>query len=126
MAATDLAHAELTERLIAQFFTVYNELGGGFAEAVYANAYAIALAEAGIDCDRERAVEVRFRGRRVGVGRPDFIAAGAVVVECKAVRILEDWQLGQVLHYLKATGLSVALLLNFGPKPSFKRIVNRG
>ena len=118
-----LIHAELTERLIAAFYGIYNELGGGFAESVYANAYAIALTEAGIPFEREPAITIRFHGHPVGSGRPDFIVAGAAIVECKAVKALDDWHLSQVLHYLRATGLTVALLLNFGPRASFKRVV---
>jgi len=122
-SAERLAHGALTDRLIKAFFEVHQELGGGFSETLYANAYEIALKGAGIAFERERAVSVRFRGQIVGVGRPDFIADGAVIVECKAVRQLDDWHRGQLLHYLRASGLTVGLLLNFGPRPTFARIV---
>jgi len=118
-----LAHGGLTDQLIKLFFAVHQELGGGFAEAVYANAYAIALQDAATSFERESPTSVWFRGRVVGVGRPDFIVAGSVIVECKAMRAVEDWHRGQVLHYLRSTGLTVGLLLNFGPRPSFVRIV---
>jgi GxxExxY protein len=118
-----LIHGKLTERLIRHFYEVCNELGGGFVESVYSGAYDIALRDAGIPFERERGVEIRFRGKVVGVGRPDFIVAGAVVIECKAVKALEEWQLGQVLHYLRATGLHVGLLLNFGPRPTVRRVL---
>jgi len=118
-----LLHAGLTDRLLAVFYRAYNELGGGFAESVYANAYAIALGEAGIPFEREATITIEFRGRAVGSGRPDFIVAGAVIVECKAVKSLDDWHLSQALHYLRASGLPVALLLNWGPRAGFKRVV---
>jgi GxxExxY protein len=118
-----LLHAELTDSLIGIFYRTYDELGGGFAESVYANSYAIALQEAAIAFEREAPIEIRFHGQVVGVSRPDFIVATTVIVECKAVKALEEWHLGQVLHYLRATKCRVALLLNFGPKASIKRIV---
>ena len=122
-ARSRLLHAELTDRLLALFYGVHTELGGGFTESVYARAYAIALAEALIPFEREATIPIRFHGQVVGTGRPDFVAAGKVIVECKAVRALDDWHTSQVLHYLRASGMSVALLLNFGPRASFKRIV---
>jgi GxxExxY protein len=123
MDASHLLNAELTERLIGAFYRTYDELGGGFAESVYANSYAIALQEADISFVREAPIEITFRGHVVGVSRPDFIIANTVIVECKAVKALEVWQLSQVLHYLRATKCRVALLLNFGPRASIKRIV---
>jgi GxxExxY protein len=118
-----LRHADLTRRLIGLFYDVYRELGGGFAESVYANACAIALRETGLPFERETAIPIRYHGELVGTGRPDLIVAGTVIVECKAVKALEDWHTSQVLHYLRASGLEVALLLNFGPRASFKRVV---
>lgn len=121
--AEGLIQGQLTKRLIGVFYDVRNELVGGFVESVYAGAYEIALRASGIPFERERGVKIRFRGHVVGVGRPDFVVADAVVVECKAVSALEEWHLGQVIHYLRATGLYVGLLLNFGPRPTLKRVL---
>lgn len=122
-APSHLAESVLTDKLLRLFYDVFNELGGGFVESVYAHALAIALTAEGIGFVREPSVPIMFRNTVVGIGRPDLIVAASVIVECKAVRAIEGWHRSQVLHYLRASGLQVALLLNFGPRPEFKRIV---
>lgn len=122
--AVRLAHGELTGRLLRIFFEVYNELGPGFLESVYAQAYAIALTQDNIRFEREASLSVRFRGQPVGVCRPDFVVAGAVVIECKAASALASSHRAQIMNYMRATGLQVGLLLNFGPVPEFKRVIN--
>jgi GxxExxY protein len=119
-----LLHSELTHRLIGLFFDVYKELGGGFLEHVYREAFAISLRDAGLPFARESSIPVHFRGRVVGSFKPDFIVEDAVIVECKALRALEDAHLAQVLNYLRAARLSVGLLLNFGPQREFRRLVS--
>jgi GxxExxY protein len=119
-----LAHGELTGKLLRIFFDVYNELGSGFLESVYSQAYAQVMREEGIPFEREAFLTVLFRGKPVGVCKLDFVVAGVVVIECKAVSSLASIHRGQLLHYLRATGLEVGLLLNFGPAPEFKRIIS--
>ncbi len=118
-----LIEEELTGRVIRAFYDVYNELGGGFLESVYEGAMAIALGEDGLTVGRQAPIPVRFRGRIVGDFRADLIVEGRVMLELKACRALEPAHEAQVLHYLKATGVPVGLLLNFGAKPVFKRFV---
>ena len=118
-----LLHRELTGKLLKYFFEVYNELGSGFLEAVYVQAYANVLRDARIPFEREIRLTVRFRGETVGICKPDLIVANAVVIECKAVSLLDASHRAQLWNYLRATGLEVGLLLNFGPVPEFKRIV---
>jgi GxxExxY protein len=79
-----LKHQELTARIIRVFFEVYNELGFGFLESVYAEALGSAFREAGLTVEREMPLEVRFRGRVVGQFRADLVVGGAVLVETKA------------------------------------------
>ena len=121
---THLLQRELTGRLLKIFFDVYNELGAGFLESVYASAFAYLLREEGVPFEREATAEVFFRSASVGICRLDFLVDRSVVVECKAVGALDSAHRGQLLHYLRATGLEVGLLLNFGPVPEFKRIAN--
>jgi GxxExxY protein len=118
-----MKHGPLTERVIGAFYDVYNELGSGFLEAVYEEALAIVLHQAGLPFERQVATPVHFRGHRVGDYRADMIIDDSIVVEIKAVPVLNMAHEGQLLNYLRATRLEVGLLLNFGDKPSFKRKV---
>ena len=114
-------HEELTKRVIGIFYEVYNELGSGFLESVYEAAMELALRQAGLSVQRQRAIEVRFRGHTIGDFRGDLVVEGVLLVELKAVKALESAHEAQVLNYLRATDLEVGLLLNFGPKPEVKR-----
>ncbi|MCI0621989.1 MAG: GxxExxY protein [Acidobacteria bacterium] len=118
-----LKHYELTEKIIGVFFQVYNELGHGFLESVYLEAMAIALLDAGLVVGKQSSIPVWFRGRQVGDFRPDFFVENLVILELKAVRALESSHDAQLLNYLRATDIEIGLLLNFGPKPQFKRMV---
>lgn len=116
-------HADVTDGVLRVFYEVYNELGGGFLEIVYHRAFALALRQAGLSVAAEVAVPVHFRGVVVGDFRADLVVNERVLVELKAVTALEKVHEAQVLHYLRATRLEAALLLNFGPRPQFKRVV---
>ncbi|SRR5690606_15079339 len=113
--------AALSRRVIGAFYETYNVLGHGFLEAVYANAMALQLAADGIEFKRETALEVRFKQQMVGVYRADFLVEGKLIVELKAVDALTASHEAQLLNYLKATGIRVGLLLNFGPKAQIRR-----
>ena len=118
-----LLHRELTRRVIGEFFAVYNDLRGGFLEAVYAGALEIALTGAGLRVDREVPLPVWFRGRRVADYRADFLVESVLMLEVKAVRRLDEIHAAQLLNYLRATDVEVGLLFNFGPRPQFQRLV---
>jgi GxxExxY protein len=90
---------------------------------VYQAAFAIALADAGVNAVREPPLEIFFRGRPVGFCRPDFVAESVVVVGLKAARAIDASHAAQLLNYLRGTGLDTGLLFNFGPKPAFRRMV---
>jgi GxxExxY protein len=124
--ATDehgLKHSAMTERIIGVFFDVYNELGSGFLESVYVEALALALIQAGLSVEREMSLAVCFRGTVVGRFRADLVIGGAVLVETKSCPELNSRHEAQLLNYLRATVLEVGLLLNFGPRPQFKRLL---
>jgi GxxExxY protein len=115
-------HGELTREIIGAFYDVYNGLGLGFVESVYQRALPIALAERGVRCASEVLMNVQFEGVEMGVYRADLIVDGRVIVESKvADRIVRIHEL-QLLNYLRATGLTVGLILNFGPQPTFRRL----
>jgi GxxExxY protein len=116
-------HAEITEKVIGVFFEAYNELGGGFLESVYQQALRIALMQAGLRVAVEVPIPVYFRGEVVGNFRADVVVDECVLLELKAISGFDGAHDGQVLHYLRATRFEVGLLLNFGPKPQFRRFI---
>lgn len=101
---------------------MYNELGYGFLESVYENALNVALRQEGLAVRQQESIEVRFRGEVVGEFRADLLVERKVILELKSSKTIEEIHLSQALNYLKATGIHVALVLNFGPKPEFKRL----
>ena len=115
-------HQEVTKKVIGVFYEVYNELGHGFLESVYEQAIAIALAQAGLSVSTQVPIAVYFRGRSVGNFKVDMLVDNAVLVELKAAKSLDSAHEAQLLNYLRGTSIEVGLLLNFGPKPEFKRL----
>ena len=118
-----LKHSDLTEKIIGIFYDVYNELGHGFLELTYAEALVVALKEAGLSAAREVPVPVWFRGRKVGQYYADMVVDGVVLLELKAARSLDSTHEAQLLHYLRATEVEVGLLLNFGLRRQFRRLL---
>lgn len=118
-----LLHKEVTEIILKAFYEVYNELGAGFLESVYGNALSVIFAEKGIKAEAERPIKVVFRGKDIGDFRADFLVEDKVIVELKVARALDEVHEAQLLNYLMATEIEVGLLLNFGRKPEFKRLV---
>jgi len=116
-------HDDLTQKIIGVFYDVYNELGCGFLESVYCEAMRLALGQAGLKVQTEMPIPVWFRGELVGVFRADLVVNDVVLIELKACEALVREHESQTLHYLRATEIEVALLMNFGPKPRFKRLV---
>jgi len=114
---------DLTARTLGAFYRTVGEIGFGFPEAICAAAMAMVLTEHGIRFERQPRIEVRFRGALIGLMRPDFVIESSLLVELKACRSIEPWHEAQTLKYLRATSIEVALLLNFGPRPSFKRFI---
>jgi GxxExxY protein len=114
---------ELTGRILEACFEVANELGHGFLESVYRNALVVALRQKALSVETEVSLQVMFRGQSVGDFCADLMVARQVLVELKAVKALLPEHQAQVINYLKATGVEVGLLVNFGtPKIEFKRL----
>lgn len=107
----------LTERIIACAFKVHSELGPGFSEKIYHNAFKFASNKNGIKFETEKEFKVAYQGKQVGTLRIDLIVENKIIVEVKAVtgnipKLFE----AQILSYLKVTGCGVGLLINFGNK----------
>jgi GxxExxY protein len=121
--AADLLHGEVTERVIAGFYKAYNALGYGLLERVYRRSIQVALEKGGLPVRSEVPFSVYFMGENVGDYRADLVVDERVIVECKSVEHVLAVHEAQILNYLRASGLRVGLLLNFGPKPTFKRFM---
>ena len=104
---------------------VANTLGSGFLEKVYENALAYELRKAGYDVLQQWSIQVRYGEVVVGEYIADILVERSVLLELKAMKGLDDIHTAQCLNYLKATGLQVCLLINFGGRRvQVKRIVN--
>ena len=120
----ELAEFDLTDRILAAAFKVQNSLGIGFLEKVYENAMVVELSRSGTSVEQQKAFKVKYEGAIVGDYQADLVVSGRVIVECKAGTQLETAHEAQLLNYLKATGMRVGLLLNFGrPKVQFRRLI---
>ncbi len=105
---------ELTSKILEACFEVSRELGAGFLESVYEKALLVALRQKGLNAVCQVPLQVKFRGVIVGDFYADVLVEGKVLVELKAVsRILPEHK-AQVINYLKATGIEIGLLVNFG------------
>ena len=123
---TELKYKDITEKIIGASFEVHKILGNGFQEVIYQRALAWELSQAGLSYAREFEQEIFYKELRepIGTRRADFVVEGKVLVELKAIIVLEDVHMAQVLNYLKAYKLEVGLLINFGSKSLiFKRMV---
>ena len=112
-----------TETIIGCAFRVANTLGPGFVEKVYENALAHELRKHALQVEQQMPVAVFYDGVNVGSFCADIVVEGSVIVEIKAARDHNDVFVAQCLNYLKATGLPLCLLLNFGkPRLEIKRL----
>ena len=123
MSESALLESETTWRVIGAFYYVYNQLGFGFSEPVYQRALARVLERTGSQVSREWPVCVVFEGDVVGEFRLDLVVDARVVVEVKAVEHFHPAHESQLINYLRASGLEVGLLLNFGPRAAYRRLV---
>ena len=114
----------ITEKIIGCAYTVSNTLGAGFLEKVYENALAHELRKAGLSDETQKPIQVWYDGVLVGDFFADLLVEGSVIVELKAARAIDDQQFAQCINYLKATGLKICLLINFGKtRVEVKRIM---
>jgi len=115
----------LSRQTIGCAFTVLNTLGAGFVEKVYENALAHELRKAGLAIEQQKGVIVFYDGIEVGAYVMDLIVEQTLLVELKAAKALDQAHHAQCINYLKASGLRLGLLLNFGnPRLEIKRVAN--
>jgi GxxExxY protein len=121
---TNLLHHELTREIIGAAMEVHSNLGTGFLESVYEAAMAIELNLQKVPYERQKAIAVVYKGEIAKEFFCDFLVGGKVLVELKALKAITGVEEAQVLNYLKATGLEVGLLINFGERSlKYKRLV---
>jgi GxxExxY protein len=117
----DMLHEQLTSQIIAAFYAVYNTLGYGFLEKVYENALIYELRKRGLSVKQQVPIQVYDEGQAVGEYFADLLVNDLIILELKVADEIVKAHEAQLVNYLKATNLEVGLVLNFGPKPEFKR-----
>ncbi|MEK9149290.1 MAG: GxxExxY protein [Candidatus Desantisbacteria bacterium] len=118
---TDYKYSDITEKIIGAAYKVYNTLGTGFLEKVYENALIVELKKSGLEIRQQEPIKVFYEKEVVGDYIADIVVNGKVIVEIKAVGDLNEIHEVQLINYLKATGMEIGLLINFGKKIEIKR-----
>ena len=121
---TDVVYKELSYQVMAAVFEVYNTLGFGFLEKVYERALLKELCLRKIPVEAQKEIKVFYKGDEIGTYFADLVVNGEILLELKAVESLNNIHKAQVLNYLKATGLKLGLLINFGREQvQYERLV---
>jgi len=121
----EFPHSELTREVIGAAMEVHRTLGCGFLESVYEEALAVEFNLRGLQFERQKPLDVFYKGMKVKQFLCDFLIRDTVLVELKAVKELGQIEVGQVLNYLKATGTQLGLVLNFGSSSlQYRRVIN--
>lgn len=122
----DVIYKEESYLIQGAIFEVYKEMGGGFLEAVYQECHEKEMEAQNIPYNSQQMLEIKYKGQKlIKTYKPDFICFDKIIVEIKGVKAITNEHQAQVLNYLKATGLKLGLIVNFGsyPKVEIKRIV---
>ncbi|MEW5827700.1 MAG: GxxExxY protein [Chloroflexota bacterium] len=114
MADVELIEKELSYLIIQAAFEVHNTLGPGFPESLYEKAMARELESRGVEIESQKEITVHYKGSTIGEFKLDNVANGRVILEYKAVSEIAPIHKQQALSYLKATGLQLAIVINFG------------
>ena len=125
MSADGLLYKDLTGKIIGAAMDVHSTLGCGFLESVYEEALAVEFGLRRVRFERQKSLDVFYKGTNVKKFVCDFLVAETILVELKAIKELTQTDMAQVLNYLKATDLRLCLLLNFGARSlQYKRLIN--
>ena len=118
---TEFLNVELTEKIIGCAYEVHKVLGSGFVEKVYENAFACELRTNCLLVECQKPIVVRYKGWVVGEYVADIVVENVIIIELKAIEQIVDVHEVQLKNYLKATGLEVGLLINFGKSVEIRR-----
>ena len=125
MNKDEYPHKELTRQIIGAAMEVHSTLSFGFLESVYEEALAVEFRLRDILFERQKTLDVCYKGEKVKQFVCDFLVGGAVLVELKAIQDLTRMEVVQVLNYLRATNMKLGLLVNFGASSlQYKRVIN--
>ena len=120
----DFLYKNETDVIIGSAFDVLNEIGHGFHEKPYENSLVVEFKYRNIPFLQQPRYPILYRGIKVSEYIPDLIAFELVIVDTKVIERITDLEIGQMLNYLRITGLPVGLILNFkNPKLEFRRVV---
>lgn len=121
---TEFLYKEETDQIIGSAFAVLNEVGHGYHEKPYENGMVVEFRFRGIPFQQQPRYPLMYRGVQISGFVPDLIAFGRIIVDTKVIDRITSHEIGQMLNYLKTTGLSVGLILNFkNPKLEVRRVV---
>ena len=124
---SDAIYRDESYQIVGACFEVYNQMGSGFLEAVYQECLAMEFAARGIDFKEKTRLNLNYKEHPIKqIYEPDFLCMGKIILEIKAAKAIADHHRAQIINYLKATGLQLGLLVNFGhhPKVEYERFVN--
>ena len=122
--ANKLVHKVETEKILGCAMSVMNELGHGFHEKPYENALVVEFLDARIPVDQQKVFDITYKDRVIGTYVPDLIVFDRIVVDTKVIEKISQHEVGQMMNYLKITGLQVGLIINFKhPRLDWKRII---
>jgi GxxExxY protein len=120
-----MQYEDLTHKIIGCAMKVHNTLGSGFMEIIYQKALAIEMKKQNLSFGREIEMTIYYDGIDIGKRRVDSFVESTIMVELKAVSVLNDLHLAQAINYLEAYNLPIGLLINFGSRSmEFKRVFN--
>ena len=110
----EIIEKELSYRIMKAAFEVYNRLGPGYGESIYAEAMALELKTQSVSIERQKHIVVKYKDTVIGEHFLDALAEGRVILEYKGAAELAPVHKLQALSYLKSTGLQLAIVINFG------------
>ena len=120
-----MKYGDLTGKIIGCAMKVHSALGSGFQEVIYQRAMVIEMKKQGLEFSREMEMTIYYEGIDIGTRRVDFFVEEKIMVELKAVSLLNDLHLAQAMNYCEAYNLPIGLLINFGSKSlEYKRVYN--
>jgi len=126
MNNAEIVFKDESYRIIGSCITVFNKLGSGFLESVYQEALEIQFKKDKIPFEKEKRLHIKFDDIQLDkFFKADYVCFDSIIVELKATPFIHKNDLAQVLNYLRATGMKLGILVNFGEKSlTYKRILN--
>jgi len=118
---TRYLYEDITDKIIRCFYNVYDELGPGYLESVYEKALIYELTKMGFKVESQKQIQVHYKDVICGNFVADIVVDNKIIIEIKAINCLLEIHEAQLINYLKATGIEVGMLVNFGAEFEFRR-----